>query len=427
MPWQDKFEKKLSALTDMASKESIQTLANWIAFNRKHAATVASVLANALKESKNNPNRQWLYWQLIHEILILEQGAPKWEKLLDLRIALGEALPLAMEKLGSDLPPQLEEYLKEWNDSNAFGGPSLISQIRRLYQNRNSLTSQVAPSNTKTEELPSEPIESSTSAQNDATAEPASTKAITIKEDASAPVMDSGPEMKKEEDQASQQRRTSFSHLSKQVEYDFESKGVPYGKVEAKEFLEPCKAIATLQIARDVRTSTAVEISTALANLPTDIQETCKELDSGTLPELDAAQTNDFSIRIPSNLLDLDIDDETSTLHTFQDIVQRQQKAREKLIQLLVKSRCQFGANDAARAFYSTEGLADKLQKRKQLLSDALELEGLDTSQIVDNNSGSNKKRDQGQDLEPFSWYTPEEDKEVTAPDSKKQRTSPVV
>mmetsp|Transcript_18825 Transcript_18825/g.30350 ORF Transcript_18825/g.30350 Transcript_18825/m.30350 type:complete len:234 (+) Transcript_18825:3-704(+) len=233
--------------------------------------------------------------------------------------------------------------------------------------------------------------------------------------------------MKKEEDQASQQRRTSFSHLSKQVEYDFESKGVPYGKVEAKEFLEPCKAIATLQIARDVRTSTAVEISTALANLPTDIQETCKELDSGTLPELDAAQTNDFSIRIPSNLLDLDIDDETSTLHTFQDIVQRQQKAREKLIQLLVKSRCQFGANDAARAFYSTEGLADKLQKRKQLLSDALELEGLDTSQIVDNNSGSNKKRDQGQDLEPFSWYTPEEDKEVTAPDSKKQRTSPVV
>jgi hypothetical protein len=42
--WGPKLEKKLNALADSASKESIQTLANWIGFNRKHAAVIAQVL-----------------------------------------------------------------------------------------------------------------------------------------------------------------------------------------------------------------------------------------------------------------------------------------------------------------------------------------------------------------------------------------------
>jgi hypothetical protein len=182
--------------------------------------------------------------------------------------------------------------------------------------------------------------------------------------------------------------------------------------VEAKEFLEPCKAITTLQIARDVRTNSAVEISTALDNLPEDIKEICKELDSDEMKELDAAHMNDFSIRIPSTLLDLNIEEEMASVRTFQDIVQRQQMAREQLIFLLLKSRCQFGSSDAARDYYEMDEIAEKLKKRKQLLSDALELEGLDVSQIVDNAKNKKKKQkdDEEEKLPPISWYKPEGD-----------------
>jgi hypothetical protein len=189
--------------------------------------------------------------------------------------------------------------------------------------------------------------------------------------------------------------------------------------VEAKAFLEPCKAIATLQIARDVRAHTALEISTEIANLPEDIVQACKDLQSGKISELDAGEINDFSVRIPSNLLDVNIDDELGSVHTYQDIVQRQKRAREQLILLLLKSRCQFGSQDAAKDFYATEAINERLKKRKQLLSDALELEGLDTSEIIDEDS---KREKLEQDLPTISWYNPE-GKDTAESETKKQRT----
>ena len=182
---------------------------------------------------------------------------------------------------------------------------------------------------------------------------------------------------------------------------------VPPGPVESREFLDPCKAITTLQIARDIRTNTAVEISTALANLPEDILSTGQDLDSGKLQELDTAKTNEFSIRIPSNLIDLDISEETSSLNIFQDIVQRQQKARQRLIHLLLRSRCKFGSSEAAREFHDIDNLAENLKKRKEALSDALELEGLDPNEIGNNTDASDKKKRNERPLSPLTWYTP--------------------
>ena len=182
--------------------------------------------------------------------------------------------------------------------------------------------------------------------------------------------------------------------------------------------MDPCKAISSLQIARDIRTSTAVEISTALEKLPDDVQTACKDLDSGKLKELDASTTNDFSIRIPSNLIDLDIDEEASNLNMFQDIVQRQQKAREKLIYLLLRSRCKFGATEAAKDFHEIDGLAQKLKSRKELLSDALELEGLDTAEIEKDSKF--KKRKLEKDLPALTWYKAENEDES----NKKQKVA---
>jgi hypothetical protein len=146
--WGKKLEKKLNGLADTASKESIQTLSNWIAFNRKHAQTIATVLTNALQDFKNNDKRQWLFWQLIHEVLVREKGnTSKWEKLGELRLALGEALQPSMKILGSTMPDQLKTYLEEWEDQDVFSGPSLNSQIQRLFQNKKNLTTTAGNSN----------------------------------------------------------------------------------------------------------------------------------------------------------------------------------------------------------------------------------------------------------------------------------------
>ncbi len=151
--WGKRLEKKLNGLADTASKESIQTHSNWIAFNRKHVQTIATVLTKSLQDNKSNEKHQWLFWQIINEILVREKGnAKKWDKLGELRLALGEALQPAMKTLGSSMPDQLEAYLEEWEDQDVFGGPSLNAQIRWIYQHRNNVstatTTQAAPPKT---------------------------------------------------------------------------------------------------------------------------------------------------------------------------------------------------------------------------------------------------------------------------------------
>lgn len=455
--WGKKLKKKLNDLADTASKESIQTLSNWIAFNRKHAPTIASVLTNALKDCKNNEKRQWLNWQIIHEILVREKGdALKWDKLGELRLALGEALQPSMKLLGSSMPDQLDSYLEEWEDLDVFGGPSVNAQIRRIFQNRKNMSTAVGNSNeTKSSGSAAENERSLLPKEGSLTPSAGSELGSSIffsdkkkspveldknersidndkSDDAIHPVRnnDDDDSVHRLQSQLSttnpseiydvksptEQKRDSSA--KQQVVYDFESKGIPSGPVESREFLDPCKAITTLQIARDIRTNTAVEISTALKNLPADILSTGQDLDNGILQELDTAMTNEFSIRIPSSLIDIDMTEETSSLNTFQDIIDRQKKAREKLIYLLLKSRCKFGSSEAAHEFCEIDNLVENLKKRKEALSDALELEGLDTNEIGNNTVTKNtssqvKKGSCEQKLSPLKWYKPDGSNEV--------------
>ena len=150
--WEKKLEKKLNGLTDTASKESIQTHANWIAFNRKHGQTITMVLTKALQDYKSNDKRQWLFWQIINEILVREkENSVKWDRLGELRLALGEALQPAMKALGSSMPEQLKAYIEDWEDRDVFGGPSVNAQIRWIYQHRHNvsaaMTAKAADSN----------------------------------------------------------------------------------------------------------------------------------------------------------------------------------------------------------------------------------------------------------------------------------------
>lgn len=210
--WGKKFDKKLEALTNNASKESIQTLANWVGFNRKHATIIAETLTNELEKHGSNESRQWLYWQLIHEVLIMDQSNPgKWEKLQPLRTALGETtIMTAVEKISKVSPQVSDSLIKEWDEKNVFGGPTIVSQIKKLLKgdSSNDKATPTAPAN---ESTPAPAPEAPTPT------EPASPEAS---KDTAAATVDAIPQPA-----SLQRRRSSLGSLSgKDIEYDFESK-----------------------------------------------------------------------------------------------------------------------------------------------------------------------------------------------------------
>lgn len=215
--WGPKLDKKLNALADSASKESIQTLANWIGFNRKHAAAISSTLKTGLTSA--NATRQWLYWQVVHELLLMNHNSDKWDKLSELRTLLGEGTVIpAIESLGSNnVSSQLEPLLKIWDDHNVFGGPTLVGQIRRLLAAKPSASDEAE--DVKAEES-SSPAKAKEASPKAATAtEKSSHEAFTPKDEEKPPVE------KPEEISTTPApaRRISLSTV-KVTEYDFESK-----------------------------------------------------------------------------------------------------------------------------------------------------------------------------------------------------------
>lgn len=188
-------------------------------------------------------------------------------------------------------------------------------------------------------------------------------------------------------------------------------KDIPHGKVDPREFLAPCKAIATLQIARDMRNDSAVQLSSLLKGLPDDLKKMSDEADehvkeTGKSYQVPEKKARELSLKTSEKLLDMDLEEQIQNVRTFLEIVQKQREAREQLINLLVRSRCQFGANEAAKEFYRLDETIAKLQKVKETLQDGMALEGLD---FEDNNPEKPKKETK---LEPLIWFAGGEDYE---------------
>ena len=185
-------------------------------------------------------------------------------------------------------------------------------------------------------------------------------------------------------------------------------KGIPYSKVESREFEGPCKDIANLQISRDLRNDAAVQLSSRLSAIPEEIKQACQEAqemqkEDGTAFELSEEQALKFAELIGDDILDTDLDEALLNVKTFMSLVQQQKQARQLLIQLLIQSRCQFGSDEAAEAFYSLDGILKELKERKQLLSDAMDLEGLDFE--ADESKEEKKSQAAAAALGPLTWY----------------------
>ena len=226
--WGSKLEKKLKALADSASKESMQTLAHWVWFNRKNAAAFASTFRDALIAT-NTDTRQWLYWQVVSECLFNNRdNAEKWERASDLRTTLGEvAVVPALQGLGTRaLTDKVEGLLKQWDEDNVFGGPTIVGQIRRLLTTPQGSVEQAtvdSPKDTPKETPASALAEPSKtdSSESDHAFKVSVTEKVQVPTKAAEPI-GGGPMSPRD---AGAQRRSSLSSLTgTEIDYDFESK-----------------------------------------------------------------------------------------------------------------------------------------------------------------------------------------------------------
>jgi hypothetical protein len=197
------------------------------------------------------------------------------------------------------------------------------------------------------------------------------------------------------------------SSSSATTKFDFEASGIPATKVQAQEFLEPCRLIATLQIARDLRNDSAVQISSLLQSLPESVRAMiadAAESDDSASYVVPDETAREFCTIINDQLLDMNMDDQLENVTTFMDLIDRQRKARQTIYELLVGSRCQFGAQDVAETYYSINDTI--LKQRAQILADAMDLEGLEVQPI---NPAISAMVELEKELVPFKWYNTSE------------------
>lgn len=441
--WVARLERRLSKLADTASKESIQALAKWMGFRRTHSQAFAESLAKAIAEAADNSARQWLYLQILHESIVLDSGTSRWDRLQESREVLGEAGMLSVAKkncLDKETIKKVEGCLKQWDQLNVFGGPTVISLIKKQFANESAAANAAANAAAAASSEPVRPKSptrpKSPKRERSRSPTPKSKKAAA----APPPEIDTPKEEKKEKkkpeemdvDSSAKKPALKPSESSgslnlkspkKPVEIDFESMNIPSGRVDAKEFLAPCKAIATLQIARDLRNDNAVTVSSLLQSMPEELNQLCETADkevkeTGQPYELKEPKARELSVKTSERVLDMDIDEQLQNVRTFIEVVEKQREARQRLIYLLVRSRCQFGSTETAKTYYELEKMQEDLQKRKDTLMDAMELEGLD---FVEEEPADDKaKKSHKKELGPLTWYLNE--KKDGPPAAKKQK-----
>ena len=451
-PWAKKLVSKLGALTETSSKESIQTLAKWIGFNRKHAPVFGAVLLQHLlpspEQTKKN-HKGSVVLSVLHQVLLLHSptsaatttdssSMDAWNKLAELRRTLGTdvLVPAAPHLYQTANASTLDQYLQEWESRAVFG--SSTNSILEEFQTRQTAPSQstttttttsVDPgtttvanttTTTKTSESTTNQVQeeapSSTTAVNDDDKnaqnkedqpEEEEEEALPFPQDIdqdeepSAPPTDSSkpsssgsiPKPAAAASSLSMVRRgsatTSTTSTVTTTTYDLESKGIPQAPVQMKELQDPCRSVATFQIARELHNDTAQKVASLLSELPEPVrtylqqqQKKPKDDSESTPPPLPKEETiRDWSLQVSDAALDLDLEEQLANVQLFANVVEQQRKARQLLIVLLIRSRCRFGSAEAAQAMM-TRALqaAPELQRRKQVLVDAMDLEGLELS-----------------------------------------------
>uniref|UniRef100_A0A7S1Z323 CID domain-containing protein n=1 Tax=Ditylum brightwellii TaxID=49249 RepID=A0A7S1Z323_9STRA len=451
--WSTKLKSKCAILTLNASRESLQTISKWMIFHRKHSKSFVSSLLHLILTEKKLVERKMLYMTILHEVLLshsaLEQqeggcgggegfgtSELKWEKMTEFRNAIGDVVTDVMEHLGECFAKEKEEkkdqmvqkiksMMDSWEKVNAFGGPSIVEGGRRALERglqsvqqqqeeqemanvvvekedamevagkaeeKKDTTAAAATTPPSKDDAPKSPTEEETNTEKKDDKPKQETIAPTATDSdekaSETEVTETIKEESKEEKKTEEERTSTSSKQEaeeEEQEFDFDAEGIPYAKVETKEFQKPCKSIASIQITRDFLNDATLNLSTLLSKLPPDLEQICNtykedEHNNKPLPEFD------------NDILDLNIEESMNNVKQYRDIVLQQKVARHTCFALLVKSQCQFGSQTSAKTYYEMKELLDKLQRRKVLVEDAMELEGFDMDGIGKEDDGGGEK-----------------------------------
>jgi hypothetical protein len=462
--WGQKLQSKLDALSNASSNESCQALAKWIGFNRKHfllSAHFGPVLVGAL-----HSNKQPVILNVLNETLLLERdNAAKWDKLGDVRLAVGEQVLLpSVSQLSQVSKDRMLGWLgTEWEKAGVFGErPTFAEQLRRALRSTATAATAAAESgdgegadNAHTEEgtgaalhtaiaapasAPADDEGESAKASKDPTSETAGPKASSsssspkrgASKDSMGTASDPPPPQATTTAADAAPSSTGDGPASAAATaaattaspFDFESRGIPSADVDPDDLLRHSRQIATLQIGRDLRNDNAVQLSSLLASLPSEVRtlllpkegEEDDELANAKTIALDENTARDLSGKVNPALLDMDLDEQLQDVLHFRELVLKQQIERRKLIELLIASRCNFGARDAASAFSKADRSMAELVERRQVLLDAMELEGLDVATEEETAASNSVTLDE---LPPLAWYRPEASEKIKEEDAE--------
>jgi hypothetical protein len=438
--WGERLLSKFTSLTESSSKESVLTLANWIYFNRKHKEAFVEAFRDCIHKKQSMDEKRSvasILLSVLNEIFLMHHGTDKWNGAEDLRRSLGDSLVLHYALLFP--PAKLESCLEHWEKAFVFGGPMLIRQIRQIMSLPPSAEQPFAVALSGS----SSPKAASPTGGDVPVAEPAEEpeESVVVEnktdEVSQPPQRNSPPISVDDQDSVSSDpviipkpidpilivkepltlSLDTSSSNNKDLIYDFEAKGIPAAFVDPKEFIEPCRLIATLQIARDLRSDSAVQLSSLLQGLPESVRAFIAEAaENDGLYELTDERAREFCEIVNEQLLDIDMAEQLQNVITFLDIVRRQRVARQQILELIIASRCQFGANDAAAAYFAVND--NVLKQRAQILADAMDLEGLEVQQVAVSAMAALEA-----DLPPLSWYSPlSESAGATTDDSNKRQ-----
>ena len=442
-----KLLQKISALSPSASAESRQTLANWIVFNRKKADGLSEGILLSIdkaleqQDDEQSSARILLLLRIVHQVFMLncplvpDEGDPaenedKWAKSAQLRekIAESNALPLLKALANSSrrslFQEEVEDFLESWRKYNIFG-PTLLAECKKGWtsalkddaDDAQEMDADKPPEST-VESAKSEPddsaegpVEVSASSKLDAESNSIGIAADMDETSNTSTVAGKAAASSEEANKDPAPKRGSFASQGADVEIDYE--GVDEAKVEPQEFLDAVKVISSIQIARDLGSDAAMNISSVLSGIPPEVKEACsKILDQKSRGEAQTpvqdAVSGDVLANLPSDLLDMDMKRAKQTLQSYREAIRQQRRARLHCLHLLMQSRCSFGSLDAARAFCGGEdgGEVDmdsvlrKLDSRRVALTDAMALEGLDVEE-----DDAEEERRLERDLKLPTWF----------------------
>lgn len=176
-----------------------------------------------------------------------------------------------------------------------------------------------------------------------------------------------------------------------------------------------------------------MNLSSVFGHISPEIEELCKTMKQQNEADEDDASKEKRSkmlTKLPDDFLDLDLKYAKQSLLTYSNAIRQQKRARAQCLHLLLQSRCSFGSMEAARIIFgenkmdssaddtpNIDDILEKLKRRKEELTDALALEGLD----VEEDAEEEKKLEKEEKvIVPFSWFLEEGEnvEEETVPTS---------